>query len=125
MLGIELALENPAIADAGDVERLAHLLTDAPRTADTPAHHADAGDAMIIPHVRDQLLAQRDRQRRIVRGYRQHDDRSRIGNDHQMQLRWITFEARAVRTPRLEPPRAAGARRKPALDACAVDPQMF
>ena len=117
VLGIEPSLHDRAIPDPADVERLAYRLPDAARAAYPPAHHGKPCDAVIVPHIRDELLMQRNRQRRVTGGDRQRDDGCGIGNDQEVQLRRDALERGPIRAQRPQPPGAARGGREATVDA--------
>ena len=117
VLGVEPCLHDRAITHPRDIERFAHRFTDAAGTTHTPAHDRHARDSMVIAHVGDELLMQRDRQRRVASRHRDRDHGRRIGHDQEVQLRRGALERRAIAAPRLKSPRAADRRGKAPFDA--------
>ena len=117
VLGVEPPLHDRAITHAGDIERLAHRFADAAGATHAPAHNRQARDPMIITHIGDELLMQRNRQRRVASWHRYGDDGCGIGHDQDLQLGRGAFQRRAVTAPRLKSPCAADRRHKAALDA--------
>ena len=115
VLGIDPPLHDRPIADAADVERFPHRLADAAGAAHPPAHDRQSRDAVIVSHIGDELLTQRNRQGRITAGDRQCDERGRIGKDQEMQLGRGSLQRGTVGAQRPQPPRAARRGRKAAV----------
>ena len=125
VLGIEPSLDDRTIPDPADVERLAYRLPDAAGAAHPPAHHGKPCDAVIVPHIGDELLTQRNRQRRVTGRDRQRDDGRGIGNDQEVQLRGDALERGPVGAQRPQPPGAARGGREATVDARPRDAQLL
>ena len=92
VFGVEPPLHDRAVTDAADIERLADCLADAAGAAHPPAHDGKSRDPVIVAHIGDQLLMERNRQRRVASRHRDRHDGSGIGHDQQVQLRRRPFE---------------------------------
>ena len=125
VLGIETALDNRAIAHTAHIERLTHRGVDPPGATDAPAHDCKPRDAVIVTHVRHDLLCERNRQRRIAAGDRQRHNGRGIGDDDQVQLWCGAFEHGAIGAQGVQLPGAAHRRRETAVDARAGHAQRF
>jgi len=113
LLGIEASLDDRPVSDAAHVERLTHPVEDAAGAAHAPADHGEPRDPVIVAHIHDERLVQRNRQRCVPARDRQRDDGRRIGNEQQVQLRRGAFKRGTVgaQARSLQVPLAAGVKR--------------
>src|SRR5256714_811754 len=94
-------------------------------SAYAPADDRKSRDAVIVAHIGNKLLMQRQRQRRISCGNGKRHDGSRVGDDLEAQLGRDALERRTLNRAYLQSPRPAGERSKPAFNPVSLDALCF